>query len=787
MYNPKKCLFLCLVWGLACMASYSQQNQSMEIKGNIIGADSTTIDYCNVILYSLPDTAVVKGATCYNGELSIGHHVPGEYLLAITSMGYEDEMIRLSLTKSIELPTVRLKPFSYSVGSVVVTARLPKIAHKNGVTEIRVSNTSLAHLPTVIDILGRAPGVRADESGISVIGRGTPEIYIDGRKVYSFSEVEMLQPNEIVSFEINKSPSARYAADVNSVVRIKTKRGTLEGFGVQLYNTSIASRRYSDIAGLRTHFTKGKFRSYIGYDYYDLRNKDYIDSYENNYLSSGTLSNTESSANRYNRHNHQLLFGAGYRFNPKHDLSFQYHLSSREKDSKDTGEQAITRGDALEDRLRITDNGEAESSSHIFSGTYAFTPSQNHKLTLNGDYVFLDNALRQAIHEESSVTGQSNRVGIHNKGKSNAYSFKLEYELGANDAMRFLFGTRYGKGSSDIRSATESGSGSGNYRADNAISDAVYAFYATFSHDFDKLGYELGLRNENSDYTAISNNSTVKDRNASDWFPSFTLYTNSLSEVLDGSFSYTSKITRPAFSKLNPARSYLNNLSYSVGNPMLQPTVNQNATLDITLWEHFNLFASYDYYKNPVLLSGTQDSVDPETIAFTPVNIDRSEEWNVGISYNNEWQWFALGVDGGVSIPRVQIPFLGELVARTKESHYLQLSTDFTVTPSTFLSLNWNYQSRCIDLMTDYSESHDLSVSLTHYLLRRRLSFHVSFNDILNKSHSDWFDKYGFVESGQRNRMDSRNVRFTLRYNFNNYRNAYRRKSNYDNELERLQ
>lgn len=783
MYAFKKWLMAIGIIVFITLSGYSQE--LLKIRGVIIASDSTNIDYCNLLLYD-QDSTLVAGTTCYNGVLDITCSKTGDYYLVITSLGYKDLFIPIALTTSVDLGLINMKVTSYTLNDVTVTSRRPQIRYTQGKAEVQVNNTSLAHLPTIKDILGRAPGVRSDDNGISVIGRGSPEIYIDGKRVNSFSEVEMLQPNEVLSFNVDKNPSARYAADVTSVIRIKTKRGAFEGISTQLYNASVFSRKYSDIAGLRANFSKGKFRGYLGYDYNDLSNKDYIDSYEYNYLQSGVIRNTESSINIYDRHNHQLMIGAGYRFSPKHDLSLQYHLAANEKESNNCGGQTIYQDDIILDKLTITDTGEDKSNSNIISVAYVFTPSDNHKLSFWGDGIFYSTTVNQTIFEDSHVLGNDDQILYYNKGKSNAQILKLEYEWGINDNVQMLLGVRYGRSESDIVSKIGYQSRIDDYQTDNTISDDNYAGYIQFTHDLDAIGYQIGLRNESSVYNAKANDRVIRDDTDSKWFPSVSLYSNNLSKIFEFSVSYTSKITRPTFGQLNPARQYLNNLSYKIGNPSLKATINHNATIDVTLWDNLNIYTSCDYYKNPILLSGVQDTDNPEIIVFTPMNIDKSEEWDIGISYNNEWNWFGLGVDAGVTFPNVKIPFMGSVLKRKTESYYFQASTDFTITKNTFLSLNYNYQSKSIDLMTNFTASHDLSVSLMQYFFKRKLSINLSVSDILRRSFGDWFDKYGYVEAGQYNNMDSRSIRLTIRYNFNNYKNVYRRKSNYDQELNRL-
>ncbi len=102
--------------------------------------------------------------------------------------------------------------------------------------------------------------------------------------------------------------------------------------------------------------------------------------------------------------------------------------------------------------------------------------------------------------------------------------------------------------------------------------EKIWAGYVSYRQKFGNFQINAGVRleNTNSISNAVSTDSIVK-RNYLEWLPSLSLnYTfNKSSEF---SLSYSRKITRPAFSQLNPFRYYFSPLNYWIGNPYLQPS-----------------------------------------------------------------------------------------------------------------------------------------------------------------------------------------------------------------------
>ncbi len=657
-----------------------------------------------------------------------------------------------------------------------VVVKAETILREQGRTTLRVANSPLQHLPSVNDILVRVPGVKASEDGLEVIGRGTPLIFIDGKQVQSFSQVEMLQPNEILSIEIDRNPSAKYDASATSVVTIRTRRGRLEGLGVQLSNTSRQSRVYGNNSAARLNFNSGKFHSYLAYDLIWSPQHDYYGGYEINHLPGYSLrSDLDNDRSHFTRA-HQLLAGVGYDLSPKSNLSFQYNLRSNFLSSRENALQAITRPAELTD-INTDYHGTTYSPTHIFNATYTLQPNEKQTFTLSADYALYNSDIEQQIFENISTHKQT---FVDNA--SDIFAAKAEYTLPIFGQGELLVGARYGHLATDNRSRFADASNPANDYDDRThITDDNLAGYVTLSRQYEKWNWQAGLRYEGTQYYAKADGEVIRDRWDDHLFPSLGV---SLGEV---SLNYTSRISRPSISELNPSRRYWSIISWGEGNPLLRPTISHNVALSAPLIKRLNLTLEYSYIKDARISTGVADTKNPEEMVFKPINIERSELWDAMASYDNRWKWYALSAYAGVQLPLAEIPFLDETLRNDTPSWYFRVSNDFTITKSTFASASFFYSSRTHQLTSDYTGSSNLSMSFSQYALERKLLFTLSVNDLLRDQGYNRHDRYGRVEAGQSlKNMDTRRVSLTIRYNFNNYNNVYRRKSAGDDELNRL-
>lgn len=188
---------------------------SQVISGRLIEENGKPLSYANIVLLSLPDSAFVSGTISSEDGTFTLEATSQNQLVKISSIGYRTVYKPVS---PANIGIVQLVSDAQQLGEVVVKADLPKTRVKGDAMVTTVAGSILENAGTGNDLLNKIPGVSTNEGDIKVFGAGTPEIYINGRKVRDKSELDQLASDNIKSVEVVNNPGSRYDATVNAVI-----------------------------------------------------------------------------------------------------------------------------------------------------------------------------------------------------------------------------------------------------------------------------------------------------------------------------------------------------------------------------------------------------------------------------------------------------------------------------------------------------------------------------------------------------------------------------------------
>ena len=204
---------------------------AQTVKGKLVDESNHPLPYANVVLLSLPDSAFVSGTISGEDGLFKLEATSVNQIVKISSIGYKTVY---KPTTPANMGIVQLVSDARMLGEVVVKANLPVTRIKNDALETNVQGTVLSKAGTAEDVLAHIPGLQKKADGFEVLGKGSPLIYINGRKLRDIAELDQLTSEEIKSVEVVRNPGARYDATVGAVVRIRTVKRQGDGFGVSL-------------------------------------------------------------------------------------------------------------------------------------------------------------------------------------------------------------------------------------------------------------------------------------------------------------------------------------------------------------------------------------------------------------------------------------------------------------------------------------------------------------------------------------------------------------------------
>ena len=222
-------LLVCLI-GLTMNAFAARQNETV-LRGSAIEESGAPAGFATAFLTNAEGMLVCGTTAGEDGrfELKATH---GTYTLTVSLVGFKDASQQVTLNQAQqELPPVRLEEDKQLLGEAVVQAVMPKTKLTGEGLATSVHGSVLENAGTARDVLGKVPGLIKGKDGFEVIGKGAPQVYINGRRMTDATELDRILSHEIQSVEVINNPGAQYDATVRAVVRIRTIKRKGEGFG----------------------------------------------------------------------------------------------------------------------------------------------------------------------------------------------------------------------------------------------------------------------------------------------------------------------------------------------------------------------------------------------------------------------------------------------------------------------------------------------------------------------------------------------------------------------------
>ena len=202
-------------------------NAQCVLSGKVVDEKNESVPYVAIRLLEKDSTFIAGTTTDSLGVFSFSKVIKGEYILALSSIGYEPKDFPVQVgTEVVNVGTVVLPTQDVQLGEVVVKGT-SFIRQKDKVL-ILPDKQQVKHANTGYDLLNNLmiPGLDVDRrtGAVSTLG-GSATLYIDGRKV-DYREVQSLRPRDIEKVEYYDNPTGKYANDVVSINYITKKYET---------------------------------------------------------------------------------------------------------------------------------------------------------------------------------------------------------------------------------------------------------------------------------------------------------------------------------------------------------------------------------------------------------------------------------------------------------------------------------------------------------------------------------------------------------------------------------
>lgn len=745
-----------------------------EVTGRIVDESAQPICFAQVVAFDNDSTVVGNATTTEDGVFVLkGDNIT---TINISAFGYSPRDIIISNDE--DLREIKLTSSPTELKEVTVSARRPLTKLTGGALVTNVAGSYLSQIGTANDVLRWIPTVTGSDGNFSVFGKGTPAIYINGRRISNSTELEQLSSNNIKDITVISNPGAKYGASVKSVIIIKTVKPKGDGFGLNARVKGSFAYYFSPLGQFDiTYRSKGLDLGLLCYASHN-KNKNESNFTQNSYLSSFVKETLNQTA--VNSQSEYIgKFTINYRINPQHSLGGFYRLALIDGSNSSESEGNIYVNDILLDNTATTGYSHSNLYYRHSSNIYYTGTIQAFDLDFNFDYYY-SNPRSESRHQEFSTNFDDRTITSFSKSRSRLI------------AQKFI--AAYNLSSSRIEIGEEFTSSYLNMTYDNAenilpdnwniIKENNIAFFSQYILMIgEKIHFNAGLRYEHLNYKYNGSEITSKNQYYNNLFPSLGI--SSQLGALGLSLSYSNKTERPSYSQLDGNIRYDNRYQYQKGNPELKPTRIETYEFMAQYQPAFIQF-SFQNQRHPILFHAEAWNKQEDINLITYVNgnsikkmdiiagvsID-TDRWNSQISAGITKQWFNTSFKGS-SIS------LNNPIGLIKWNCYIKLPLG--------LRFMWDYTFQTKgNMQNSFVGSHSiLNISLFKSFCKGKFDIRIVGKDLFNGNNDNIKLYSGNILINTREKFNIRACEVTFRYHLNVPKNKYKGKGAGLIEKERM-
>lgn len=748
-----------------------------QVKGVVCDENQNPIEFANVILMDADSTYVTGMVTDAGGRFDFQGDYSKAKFLQISALGYK-ALIKMLEGKE-DMGILTLIADNILLDEVTVTAQRPTQHLSKGGIITTVDGSVLSLLGNAMDVIGQLPGVMREDDKFTVLGKGTPVIYVNGRKLTDNSELYRMSSKEIASVEVISNPGAKYGAEVKAVLWVRTIRKQGDGLSGSIQGVARAAHSWSTSDNLSLNFRKNNLDIFgvFAFDhsrrYQQQKNITTINTGDNQYdLNSDIVILPVSTTCNAN-------FGVSWQVNPKNALGAKYEFRGTPHNHSDwTTNETIGLNGTLDDKIDYYTHWKRNNLPTHILNMYYIGEYGDWTLTMNNDYYSSRNKAEQAIEEISLSEGMST-VSSLNRINSSMLASKsvLDYKWGGN-SMEAGYEYTY----------TERTDRYENYNdflpdADDNIREHNIAGF--ISATFPIGGCELsgGLRYEHTISDYYENGLLVpgQSRKYDRLFPNvdFTFPIKKAKFTL----SYTAKTKRPLYSQLSSNIQYDDRFTYETGNPLLRPEMNHDISLTgIYKWAFFS--ASYQYVKDAIVgIVETYQEGAPVNL-MTYQNYDHVSRYDVLLSFSPKISVWSPSLQWNMMGQNLKVPFMGTEQRMDNPLLFINFYNSISVGKGFTITGDILYHSSGDMDVVSLKPSCQINLGITKSL--GNWFFQLNATDIFKTARNSMITYGEQMKLDKWNYSDSQAVRLTIRYAFNSTMSKYKGRGAGQSERNRL-
>lgn len=745
------------------------QKTPTKMIGRIVDAHHRPVDFANVALLNVRDSSLINGGvTNENGQFVIPCGAR-KAIVRVSCVGYHTAVDTYNTGK---IGSITLKEATMNLQRVIVKAVRPKTKLTREGFQTQVQGTILSDAGMVADLLKQVPRVRVDKDGnCSVFGKGTPEIYVNGRKLTDKNELQTISSKDVKNVTVITTPGAQYDAQVNSVIRITTVKkqgygwsGNFQakyGFAMKNAWQEQANLNYR-VGGLDVFgglmWSDSYFYDKLGLDEYINGNQHQI---------------YQKSVGRIDSRNYgpDANLGFNYEFNENHTIGLKYKFGSgytkyfTVRQNYSIFQDGVHQGDVN----YLNDESDSKQTPFHQADFYYDGKIGKWSIDLNASAMWRTKDQIQKATETSSELGdQIVCSDSHTKGKLLAGKLVVSYPL--TDQLNIDFGSEYTNSDSHTNNQNEGGVAASN---DSRIKEQNIAAFAEAAWSLGDYSLNAGVRYEHvkSDYYAEGVLNPDMSRKYDNVFPNVSLGYDK--GKWHSSLSFTAKTYRPSYFRLSGYTRYTSRHSYESGNPNLRPKDAYHLEWDAQ-YSWLNFSAEYIYNKNAsvYMMKPFQDNKDIVLSYYE--NVDKIQNLKFYLEATPVIGLWHLDYTVGLVNQFFDASKYVSDYNANRPSLYLDLENTWVLPHHWKARLEYAYQSRNYsELGVNYAWN-SLDASISKSFLNNRLVVRLEAEDLLHGQNESWKYNNSYAHFTRTGIDNTRIFLVNVTYNFNATKSKYK-------------
>lgn len=746
-----------------------------QIKGVVMDEQQKPIPFANIVMSSSATNTYIAGCVTAEDGSFVLPYSEKDAILKVSYVGYTTQTLACKPNMSIVLKSdVQL------LNTVTIKSTRPKAKFKDGAFTTLVSGTILAELGTANDMISQLPFVSGDDGNWEIIGRGKPEIYLNGRKVEDTNELKRLSAKDILKAEIVTVPGAQYGSSTKAVIRLYAVRKRGQGLSGSLYSNYSQghySPQTSEHAQLNYRTGGLDIFGEVGMAY----SRSHIKYHSETQLN--TTNNFDYNTRRTTNYNSgKILLNTGFNYEISEQQSFGMKYEANNlignNYSHSWGETDVLQDDILKENLSV--ESFSKSKPHWSHSVNAYYNGNFGKwnINFNADYYNNVEQSSQSVLNDGILDAESNT-----KVKNNLYAAKLVVTAP-------LWKGKMSFGTEEMFTNRRNTFIQSGFSADafNHFKQSIVAGFLEYNLNIGSMNYGAGLRYEHqtTKYYEKEILQTEQSPTYNDWIPFASIgYSHN---GLNIGFSYSLNKYSPSYTMLQSSTDYISKYEYGCGDPHLKPQKQHSFMLNGN-YKWVSFVAYYNYVRDMYMTwyKPYDVATHPDILLQTMATVPRSSYYGAAINAAPSFGIWQPDLTASVNFYHANLDHLNIPTMGNEPLFSFEMNNNFKLPHSWFINLSGNVSTNAKQSAGRNKCMGNVQFRVSkNFLKNDALKVMLVLRDLLHTGYY-YFDANGTQSHRKLTQYsDNQEIGINVRYTFNATNSKYKGSGAGNSEKQRL-